>query len=41
MVYLKEIPVERYFRDAKIAEILERPSEARRMVITGHELKPS
>lgn len=41
MVYFKELPVERYFRDAKIAEILEGTSEARHMVITGQELRLS
>ena len=31
--YLKDFPVERYFRDAKITEIYEGTWEAQRMVI--------
>ena len=31
--YLKDFPVERFFRDAKITEIYEGTSEAQRMVI--------
>jgi alkylation response protein AidB-like acyl-CoA dehydrogenase len=31
--YSKELPVERYFRDAKITEIYEGTSEIQRMVI--------
>ena len=33
MGYSKELPVERYFRDAKITEIYEGTSEIQRMVI--------
>jgi alkylation response protein AidB-like acyl-CoA dehydrogenase len=36
--YSKELPVERYFRDAKITEIYEGTSEIQRMVIARHEL---
>ena len=39
MGYSKELPIERYFRDAKITEIYEGTSEAQRMVIAGTELK--
>jgi alkylation response protein AidB-like acyl-CoA dehydrogenase len=38
MGYSKELPVERYFRDAKITEIYEGTSEILRMVIARHEL---
>ena len=38
MGYSKELPVERYFRDAKITEIYEGTSEIQRMVIARHEL---
>lgn len=38
MGYSKEMPVERYFRDAKITEIYEGTSEIQRMVIARHEL---
>jgi alkylation response protein AidB-like acyl-CoA dehydrogenase len=31
--YIKEYPVERYFRDARVTEIYEGTSEAQRMVI--------
>jgi hypothetical protein len=31
--YVKEYPVERYFRDARVTEIYEGTSEAQRMVI--------
>jgi len=41
MGYSKELPVERYFRDARITEIYEGTSEIQRMVIARHELKPS
>jgi len=33
MGYSKELPIERYFRDAKITEIYEGTSEIQRMVI--------
>lgn len=36
--YSKELPVERYFRDAKITEIYEGTSEIQRLVIARHEL---
>jgi alkylation response protein AidB-like acyl-CoA dehydrogenase len=36
--YSKELPVERYFRDAKITEIYEGTSEIQRMVISRQEL---
>lgn len=39
MGYSKEMPVERYFRDAKITEIYEGTSEIQRMVIARHELE--
>jgi alkylation response protein AidB-like acyl-CoA dehydrogenase len=38
MGYSKELPIERYFRDAKITEIYEGTSEIQRMVISRHEL---
>jgi alkylation response protein AidB-like acyl-CoA dehydrogenase len=38
MGYSKELPVERYFRDAKITEIYEGTSEIQRMVISRGEL---
>jgi alkylation response protein AidB-like acyl-CoA dehydrogenase len=38
MGYSKELPVERYFRDAKITEIYEGTSEIQRMVISRNEL---
>ncbi len=31
--YVKEYPVERYFRDARVTEIYEDTSEAQRMII--------
>ncbi|SDB86212.1 acyl-CoA dehydrogenase [Shouchella lonarensis] len=34
--YMKEYPVERYFRDAKVCEIYEGTSEIQRMVIARH-----
>jgi alkylation response protein AidB-like acyl-CoA dehydrogenase len=37
MGYSKELPVERYFRDAKITEIYEGTSEIQRMVIARSE----
>ncbi|HUO81360.1 MAG TPA: acyl-CoA dehydrogenase family protein [Gammaproteobacteria bacterium] len=37
MGYSKEMPVERYFRDAKITEIYEGTSEIQRLVIARHE----
>ena len=36
--YSKELPVERFFRDAKITEIYEGTSEIQRIVIARHEL---
>lgn len=39
MGYSKELPIERYFRDAKITEIYEGTSEIQRMVIARNELK--
>ncbi len=36
--YSKELPVERYFRDAKITEIYEGTSEIQRLVISRNEL---
>jgi alkylation response protein AidB-like acyl-CoA dehydrogenase len=38
MGYSKELPIERYFRDAKITEIYEGTSEIQRMVIARSEL---
>lgn len=38
MGYSKELPIERYFRDAKITEIYEGTSEIQRMVISRIEL---
>ena len=38
MGYSKELPVERYFRDAKITEIYEGTSEIQRMVISRAEI---
>ncbi len=38
MGYSKELPVERYFRDAKITEIYEGTSEIQRIVIARNEL---
>jgi alkylation response protein AidB-like acyl-CoA dehydrogenase len=38
MGYSRELPVERYFRDAKITEIYEGTSEIQRMVISRSEL---
>jgi alkylation response protein AidB-like acyl-CoA dehydrogenase len=37
MGYSKELPVERYFRDAKVTEIYEGTSEIQRMVIARLE----
>ncbi len=37
--YMKEYPVERYFRDARVTEIYEGTSEAQRMVISRDLLK--
>lgn len=37
--YMKEYPVERYYRDAKITEIYEGTSEVQRMVISGALLR--
>jgi butyryl-CoA dehydrogenase len=37
--YIREYPVQRYFRDAKITEIYEGTSEIQRMVIARHILK--
>ncbi|HET7376002.1 MAG TPA: acyl-CoA dehydrogenase family protein, partial [Anaerolineae bacterium] len=38
MGYSKELPLERYFRDAKITEIYEGTSEIQRMVIARNVL---
>jgi alkylation response protein AidB-like acyl-CoA dehydrogenase len=38
MGYSKELPVERYFRDAKVTEIYEGTSEIQRLVIARNEL---
>jgi len=37
--YMKEFPMERYFRDAKITEIYEGTSEIQRLVIAGNVLR--
>jgi alkylation response protein AidB-like acyl-CoA dehydrogenase len=37
--YLKDFPVERYFRDAKITEIYEGTSEVQRMVVAREVIK--
>ncbi len=37
--YMKDYPVERYYRDAKVLEIYEGTSEVQRMVIAGQLLK--
>ncbi len=37
--YLRDYPVERFFRDARITEIYEGTSEIQRLVISGQELK--
>jgi alkylation response protein AidB-like acyl-CoA dehydrogenase len=39
MGYSRELPVERYFRDAKITEIYEGTSEIQRLVISRSELE--
>ena len=36
--YMKEFPVERYYRDAKVTEIYEGTSEIQRLVIARHIL---
>jgi len=38
MGYSKDLPIERYFRDAKITEIYEGTSEIQRLVIARSEL---
>jgi alkylation response protein AidB-like acyl-CoA dehydrogenase len=38
MGYSRELPLERYFRDAKITEIYEGTSEIQRLVISRSEL---
>ncbi|MEX2751114.1 MAG: acyl-CoA dehydrogenase family protein, partial [Candidatus Freyarchaeota archaeon] len=37
--YMKDYPIERYYRDAKVLEIYEGTSEVQRMVIAGQLLK--
>jgi butyryl-CoA dehydrogenase len=37
--YIKDYPVERYYRDAKITEIYEGTSEVQRMVIASNLLR--
>ncbi|MBI4712352.1 MAG: hypothetical protein HY762_03485, partial [Planctomycetes bacterium] len=37
--YTKELPIERYFRDAKVTEIYEGTSEVQKMVISRELLK--
>jgi butyryl-CoA dehydrogenase len=37
--YMKEYPVERYYRDAKVTEIYEGTSEVQRMVIAADLLR--
>ena len=37
--YIRDFPVERYFRDAKITEIYEGTSQAQRMIIAKSLLK--
>ena len=37
--YIKEYPVERYFRDARVTELYEGTSEAQRMVISRDLLR--
>ncbi len=37
--YMREFPLERYFRDAKLTEIGDGTSEMQRMVIAGEMLK--
>jgi alkylation response protein AidB-like acyl-CoA dehydrogenase len=37
--YMKEYPLERYYRDAKITEIYEGTSEVQRMVIASNLLR--
>ncbi|MBX6395781.1 MAG: acyl-CoA dehydrogenase family protein, partial [Alicyclobacillaceae bacterium] len=37
--YIREFPVERYMRDAKITQIYEGTNEVQRMVIAGHLLR--
>ena len=39
MGYSKELPIERFFRDAKITEIYEGTSEIQRVVIARNELE--
>ena len=39
MGYSRELPIERYFRDAKITEIYEGTSEIQRLVISRSELE--
>jgi alkylation response protein AidB-like acyl-CoA dehydrogenase len=39
MGYCKELPLERYFRDAKITEIYEGTSEIQRLVIARNVLE--
>jgi alkylation response protein AidB-like acyl-CoA dehydrogenase len=38
--YMKEYPVERFFRDARVTEIYEGTSEVQRIVISRHILQP-
>ena len=37
--YMKEYPLERYYRDAKITELYEGTSEVQRLVIAGQLLR--
>jgi alkylation response protein AidB-like acyl-CoA dehydrogenase len=39
--YLRDFPVERLYRDARITEIYEGTSEIQRLVIAGQMLRPA